>query len=210
MPEFTCAFEFIWQELLQVQPSLLQCFDCASHSCLGFCCRSASLVILEKSYAYLIEFRHGCHRVIGCHGVSDISSGDSFKHQPQVFNRSRHWAHYPHHRERTDRRRKVPVAGIRPGVGLSPQIPEKCAGTRIEPPPSLPMPAADIPDAMAAASPPLEPPGVQSRSQGLLVRPCNKFSVSYAINISAAFVLPRMMAPAFFSRCTSVASLAAT
>ena len=27
---------------------------------------------------------------------------------------------------------KCPVAGTRPGVGFSPQIPQKCAGTRIE------------------------------------------------------------------------------
>src|SRR6476619_7587133 len=66
---------------------------------------------------------------------------------------------------------KCPVAGIRPGVGFSPQIPLKCAGTRIDPPPSLPTPPADIPDAIAAASPPLDPPGVRLGSQGLFVRP---------------------------------------
>ena len=56
---------------------------------------------------------------------------------------------------------KCPVAGIRPGVGLRPQIPLKCAGTRIEPPPSLPIPPAEQHAAIAAASPPLEPPGVR-------------------------------------------------
>src|SRR6476646_8152852 len=66
---------------------------------------------------------------------------------------------------------KWPAAGTRPGVGLSPQIPQKCAGTRIDPPPSLPTPPAEHPEAMAAASPPLDPPGVRERSQGLLVRP---------------------------------------
>src|SRR2546428_12799116 len=66
---------------------------------------------------------------------------------------------------------KCPVAGMRPGVGFRPQIPLKCAGTRIDPPPSLPTPADDIPDAIAAASPPLDPPGVRVQSQGLLVRP---------------------------------------
>jgi len=49
------------------------------------------------------------------------------------------------------------VQGIRPGVGFSPQIPQKCAGSRIDPPPSLPTPPADIPAAIAADSPPLEP-----------------------------------------------------
>src|ERR1700745_121431 len=66
---------------------------------------------------------------------------------------------------------KCPVAGILPGVGFRPQIPLKCAGTRIDPPPSLPTPPADIPEAIAAASPPLDPPGVRDRSQGLFVRP---------------------------------------
>ena len=58
---------------------------------------------------------------------------------------------------------KCPVAGMRPGVGLSPQIPLKCAGTRMEPPPSLPTPPAEHPLAMAAASPPLDPPGVRDK-----------------------------------------------
>ena len=53
---------------------------------------------------------------------------------------------------------KWPVAGMRPGVGFSPQMPEKCAGVRIEPPPSLPTPPMQQPEAIAAASPPLEPP----------------------------------------------------
>src|SRR6185312_1943686 len=66
---------------------------------------------------------------------------------------------------------KCPVAGMRPGVGLSPQIPVKCAGTRMEPPPSLPTPPAEQPEAIAAASPPLEPPAVLLTSQGLLVAP---------------------------------------
>ena len=53
---------------------------------------------------------------------------------------------------------KWPVAGMRPGVGFNPQIPEKCAGVRMEPPPSLPTPPMEQPEAIAAASPPLEPP----------------------------------------------------
>ena len=57
-------------------------------------------------------------------------------------------------------------------------MPQKWAGTRIEPPPSLPRPPAEQPDAIAAASPPLDPPGVRSRSHGLLVRPVMKLSVS--------------------------------
>ena len=41
-----------------------------------------------------------------------------------------------------------PRPGMRPGVGLSEQMPVKCAGTRTEPPLSLPSPAADMPAAM--------------------------------------------------------------
>ncbi len=100
--------------------------------------------------------------------------------------------------------------GTRPGVGFSPQIPEKCAGTRIEPPPSLPTPPNEQPDALAAASPPLEPPAVRLVSHGLLVFPVSKLLLSYAISNSGVFVLPRTMAPAPRSRATSGASRCGT
>src|ERR1700676_1725583 len=105
---------------------------------------------------------------------------------------------------------KCPVAGMRPGVGLSPQMPQKCAGTRIEPPPSLPTPLIEHPAAMAAASPPLEPPALRDNSQGLLVLPLARLSVSYAIKNSGVLVLPSTIAPAAFSRATSTASCDAT
>src|SRR5436309_1870024 len=105
---------------------------------------------------------------------------------------------------------KCPVAGMRPGVGFSPQIPQKCAGSRIDPPPSLPTPPAEHPDAIAADSPPLDPPGVRERSHGLLVRPYSRLSVSHAISSSGVLVTPKMMAPAFRSRLTSGASPRAT
>lgn len=38
----------------------------------------------------------------------------------------------------------------------------------MEPPPSLPTPPAERPAAIAAASPPLEPPGVRVRSPGII------------------------------------------
>ena len=55
---------------------------------------------------------------------------------------------------------RCPAPGIRPGVGFSAQMPVKCAGSRTDPPLSLPSPPADIPAAIAEDSPPLEPPAV--------------------------------------------------
>src|SRR5438067_13154043 len=98
---------------------------------------------------------------------------------------------------------KCPAAGTRPGVGFSPQIPLKCAGTRMDPPPSLPTPPAEQPAAIAAASPPLDPPAVRCRSQGLLVRPSRRLSVSHAISNSGALVTPITTAPAARTRETS-------
>src|SRR5262245_33051292 len=99
---------------------------------------------------------------------------------------------------------------MRPGVGLSPQIPLKWAGTRIEPPPSLPTPPAEQHAAMSAASPPLDPPGVRSRSHGLLVWPRRALCVSHAIKNSGTLVVPSTMAPAAFNLETSGASELAT
>src|SRR5271167_5135350 len=101
---------------------------------------------------------------------------------------------------------KCPVAGILPGVGFNPQIPQKCAGTRIDPPPSLPTPPAEHPDAIAAASPPLDPPDVRDGSQGLLVRPYRRLSVSHAMSNSGVLVVPKMIAPALRRRDTNGAS----
>ncbi len=49
---------------------------------------------------------------------------------------------------------------MRARVGLSPTIPQTAAGIRNDPPPSLPVAAGTIPDATAAAEPPLEPPAL--------------------------------------------------
>ena len=70
------------------------------------------------------------------------------------------------------------MPGMRPGVGFSPATPQKCAGMRMDPPPSLPNPPAEQQAAMAAASPPLDPPGVRVRSHGLCVRPVMELSQS--------------------------------
>ena len=61
---------------------------------------------------------------------------------------------------------------------------------------SLPIPNGLIPVAMAAPSPPLEPPGVFSLFQGLNVLPLNGLSVSRRNPISGKLVLPIGIAPA--------------
>src|SRR5262249_30565712 len=103
-----------------------------------------------------------------------------------------------------------PSIGTKPVVGFSPAIPQKCAGTRIDPERSLPIPAGERHAAIAAASPPLEPPAVHSRLYGLLVRPKMGLSLSYETAISGVFVFPKMMAPADLSRATAVASRSGT
>src|SRR5208282_762752 len=62
-------------------------------------------------------------------------------------------------------------ADTRPREGFRPTRPQWLAGIRIEPPPSLACATGTIPDATAAAEPPLEPPGERVRSQGLCVAP---------------------------------------
>src|SRR6476661_505754 len=78
----------------------------------------------------------------------------------------------------------------RPRWGLRPKSPQQALGMRIEPPPSPPIPTGTIPLATAAAVPPLEPPGVRVRSQGLRVRPREALSVYGNAPNSGIVVLP--------------------
>ena len=50
-----------------------------------------------------------------------------------------------------------------------PKMPHSAAGTRTEPPPSLPSASGTMPAATAAAEPALEPPGVSAVFHGLRV-----------------------------------------
>src|SRR4051812_39110795 len=68
--------------------------------------------------------------------------------------------------------------GTRPNVGLWPTTPQKAAGIRIEPPPSVPTARWVSPAATDAPAPPLEPPGVRPESRGLRVRPYTRLSVT--------------------------------
>src|SRR5271166_6737943 len=64
-----------------------------------------------------------------------------------------------------------PRKGTRSKVGLWAQTPQKCAGTRSEPPMSLPSDRGPKPAASAADDPPEEPPGERVLSQRIVRRP---------------------------------------
>ncbi len=63
-----------------------------------------------------------------------------------------------------------------------------------------------MPAATQAAEPPLEPPGIRARSQGLCVNWKAEFSVEPPMANSSMFVCPMSTASAAFSRATTVAS----
>ena len=100
----------------------------------------------------------------------------------------------------------MPVMGMRPCVGLKPMMPVCAAGPRMEMARSVPRPSGDMPAAIAADSPPEDPPGVRSRFHGLLERPVSRLSLSVEYENSGRFVLASRMPPAAFSRATLVAS----
>lgn len=106
--------------------------------------------------------------------------------------------------------RSVGQIGTKPGVGRSPKTPQNAAGVRIEPPRSLPSAKATIPDASAAAPPPVEPPAVSDKSQGLRVAPNNAFLVLAPAANSGTLVLPRTIASARRRRSTMTASCSGT
>src|ERR1700675_4550665 len=85
-------------------------------------------------------------------------------------------------------------------------MPQSDAGCRIEPPVSEPHASGTIPDATAAAEPPLEPPGTFERSHGLQVVNRPLFSVEEPMANSSMFVLPTRHSPASTRRRVTVAS----
>src|SRR5439155_26967575 len=95
-------------------------------------------------------------------------------------------------------------------VGLSPSMPQKAAGWRIEPPVSVPSPPAARPAATAAAGPPDEPPGTRVRSHGLRVGLNVECSVEDPIANSSMLPLPSITAPAAVRRAMTVASYGGT
>ena len=91
---------------------------------------------------------------------------------------------------------------IRSRCGLSPNRPQSAAGIRIEPPPSDAVAPAQRPAAVAAAEPPLDPPGVREVSHGFRVIPHASVSVKPQMASSGRFVLPSTIAPAARRRRT--------
>ena len=67
-----------------------------------------------------------------------------------------------------------------------------------------------MPAATAAADPPLDPPGMRPRSQGLRVISKPEFSVEEPIANSSMLSLPTITAPSALSRATTVASYGGT
>ena len=80
------------------------------------------------------------------------------------------------------------------------------AGCLIDPPVSEPRDAIHSSAATAAADPPLDPPGILSRSQGFLVILKEDVSVEEPIANSSILVLPTNMAPASLNFFTTVES----
>src|SRR5919106_406764 len=73
---------------------------------------------------------------------------------------------------------KCGASDTRPRAGLMPNRPQQDAGMRIEPPPSLPWATGSNPAAIAAAAPPLDPPGVTDVSHGFRHAPFSTDSVT--------------------------------
>src|SRR5262245_20550255 len=100
--------------------------------------------------------------------------------------------------------------GTRPKVGFRPTSPQKLAGIRIEPAPSEPRASGPSPAATAAAPPPVDPPGVRERSQGLRDSPNSGLSVEPRQANSGRLVRPTKIAPAARRPATPGASSGAT
>src|SRR5438874_4868200 len=93
-------------------------------------------------------------------------------------------------------------AGTRPGVGRKPTTLQKLPGLRRLAARSLPSAKGSMPQAMATAAPPAEPPQVFERSYGLRVVPKTALKVWLPAPNSGVLVLPIVMAPTADRRST--------
>src|SRR5450755_586786 len=85
---------------------------------------------------------------------------------------------------------------ILPCDGFRPTTPQHAAGIRMEPDPSVACATGTMPEATAAAAPPLDPPGEQARFHGLRVAPHASGSVVTWLANSGVFVRPAITRPA--------------
>src|SRR3954466_11687630 len=83
----------------------------------------------------------------------------------------------------------------RPRDGLTPTTPQQLEGMRMEPPPSDPSAMGQRHAATAAAEPPLDPPAVLLRSQGLRVGGKSPNAVVARLPNSGVFVFPSNTPP---------------
>ena len=98
---------------------------------------------------------------------------------------------------------KTPSRLSDPRVGLNPMIPQRAAGTLIEPPVSVPMPrTAPFDMATETADPPLEPPATLSTSWGFLTGPKYEAADVPPSASSCRFVLPSGMQPSLIASST--------
>src|ERR1700736_4428427 len=103
----------------------------------------------------------------------------------------------------------IPYRDTLPYAGFTPMILQNDAGSRIDPPVSVPNPIGTVLAPTVLALPPDDPPGTPSRCHGLRVGPNAEFSHDDPIANSSMLVLPMMTAPAFSSLSTTVAEYGA-
>src|SRR5262245_21134081 len=102
-------------------------------------------------------------------------------------------------------RGNTPWRLTRPKLGRMPVIPHQLAGTRIEPPVSVPGPPRQSPAAIATAVPLDEPPGECSSAHGLCVSPNAALVPETPAANSFMLILPSTTTPASSSLRTTVA-----
>jgi hypothetical protein len=104
----------------------------------------------------------------------------------------------------------APAAEVRPTVGRRPTTPHRPAGTRTDPPPSMPRAKAAMPAATDAADPDDDPPANRAVSCGLRAVPHTGFRPVMPTPASWQLAFPSRTAPAARSAATAGASAPAT
>src|SRR3989344_6350202 len=93
----------------------------------------------------------------------------------------------------------IPYRLTLPYVGLSPTTLQKLAGCLTDPPVSVPDAARHMSVETLTADPLLDPPGTYSKPHGFFVGPKSEFSPLLPCAHASQFVLPIIIAPAFFN-----------